>query len=199
MFMILEKIYRWSPALIQDIMVTGYGLKVYRREYGRKFRDALKEFEDRQWLSKADNIEYQNNKLRLLIRHAYENIPYYNKMMSSCKLIPEDIQKIEDLYKLPVITRNTVRENQKNMVARNYKPSQLIKGYTSGTTGSPLELIWDDRICLFKTVVDWRQKRIAGINPGDKMAFFLSRAVVPLKRNKPPFWRHNYLLNHLLC
>jgi phenylacetate-CoA ligase len=194
---LLKKIYEISPAFIQNLMVTGYGLKLYRREYGRKFYRALEEFEKRQWLSKADNIEYQNNKLRLLIRHAYENTPYYSKIMSSRKLVPGDIQKIEDLQKMAIITRDEVKDNQKDMVARNYKPSQLIKAYTSGTTGSPLELFWDNRICLFKTVVDWRQKLIAGINPGDKMAFFLGRTINPLNRNKPPFWRHNYVLKQL--
>ena len=195
----LDKIYQNSPGFIQSIFVTGYGLKLYRREYGRKFREVLDEFEKNQWLSPDEIIEYQNEKLRDLIKHAYDNVPYYNRIMSERKLKPADISTVDDLHKLPVLAREDVKNNRDDLIARNYKPSQLITGYTSGTTGSPLELIWDDRICLLKTVVDWRQKRIAGINPRDKMAFFLGRTIAPLSRKKPPFWSHNLVMNHLFC
>lgn len=195
----LDKIYQNSPGIIQNIFVTGYGLKIYRREYGRKFREALEQFEKRQWLSPAEIIEYQNERLHILIKHAYDNVPYYNKVMSSRKLKPTDINTVDDLLKLPVLNREDIRVHHKELIARNYKPSQLIKGYTSGTTGSPLELIWDNQICLHKTVVDWRQKRIAGINPRDKMAFFLGRTIAPLSRKRPPFWSQNLVLNHLFC
>jgi phenylacetate-CoA ligase len=195
----LNRLYRNSPGFIQNIMVTGYGLKIYRREYGPKFKKSLSEFEARQWLTREQVIEYQNRKLSALIKHAYENIPYYRKIMDSRKLKPSDITRVEDLNKLPIITREDVRANKEEMVAGNYKPAQLIKGFTSGTTGSPLELIWDNEICHVKTVVDWRQKKIAGIAPGDRMAFFLGRTMVPLSRKTPPFWRHNLILNHLFC
>jgi phenylacetate-CoA ligase len=47
-----------------------------------------------------------------------------------------------------------------------------------------------------KNVADWRQKRWAGVNPGDKIAFFLGRVVVPISRKKAPFWRTNWILKH---
>jgi phenylacetate-CoA ligase len=196
---ILEKLYALSPAFFQDLMVTGYGLKLYRREYGPKFRSALIEFEKRQWQSLEEIKELQNELLRKLITHAYANVPFYGNVMRDLKLRPDEIETVEDLYKLPLVTRTDLKKNPGQFIATNIKPSQMIKGFTSGTTGSPLELYWDDRICLVKTVVDWRQKLIAGISVGDRMAFFLGRQVVPLTRNRPPFWRHNYILNHLFC
>lgn len=196
---ILEKFYQVSPAFFQDMMVTGYGLKLYRREYGRKFKAALAEFEKQQWLPPDQIREYQNRHLRALVKHAYENVPFYHKSMQDRRLKPEDIISIDDLCKLPVITREDLKKYPKQFIATNFKTSQMIRGFTSGTTGSPLELYWDDQICLIKTVVDWRQKLTAGISVGDRMAFFLGRQVVPLNHNKPPFWRHNYVLNHLFC
>ncbi len=196
---ILEKFYQASPAFFQDMMVTGYGLKLYRREYGRKFKAALAEFEKQQWLPPDQIREYQNRHLRALVKHAYENVPFYHKSMQDRRLKPEDIISIDDLCKLPVITREDLKKYPKQFIATNFKTSQMIRGFTSGTTGSPLELYWDDQICLIKTVVDWRQKLTAGISVGDRMAFFLGRQVVPLNHNKPPFWRHNYVLNHLFC
>ena len=195
----LDKFYNRSPWFIQDLMVTIYGVMLYRREYGGKFRDLLDEFEKRQWLSHGDIVEYQNQRLRLLIGHCYENVPYYRKVMDDRGLKPSDIAMVNDLCKLPVLTRDDVRANLEALTTRSPRRSKYIIGHTSGTTGAPLELRWDDRICFIKTVVDWRQKRIAGINPGDPMAFFLGRTVAPLDQKKPPFWRHNRVMNQLFC
>ena len=194
---ILKNIYHHSPPLIQDIMVTGYGFKIYRREYGKNFDKTLKEFIDRQWYSREQLKQYQEERLRLLIKHAYENVPYYNGVMKDRKLKPDDIANIEDLPKLPLLTRETIKERLDDLLDKNANKSRLPSGGTNGTTGSPLKLYWDNRACLIKNVVDWRQKQVAGIAPGDKIAFVLGREVVPTKRKKPPFWRHNWIFNHL--
>jgi len=194
---ILEKIYEKSPSLIQNLMVSGYGLKIYRREYGRKFHAALKEFEERQWWSAEKLRDYQNEKLRALIKHSYENVPFYKNKMNACGIRPDDIKSVDDLALIPILTRDDVKANFDDLVARNYKRSQLIMGHTSGTTGSPLEFLYDRWICLIKNVFDWRVKNDAGIKLGDKLALFLGRMVVPISRSVPPFWRWNYIFNHL--
>lgn len=193
----LDRIYEKSPAFLQNLMVSGYGLKVYRREYGRRFREILQEFEDRQWWS-ADRLrEYQDGKLRALIKHACDNVPYYRKIMIAAGIAPDDIKDIDDLPKIPVLTRDDIKANFDDLIAANYRRSRLIEGHTSGTTGSPLQFLWDKHICLIKNVVDWRQKRIALIEPGDRFAMFVGRVVVPVARTRPPFWRINRVLNHL--
>jgi phenylacetate-CoA ligase len=45
--------------------------------------------------------------------------------------------------------------------------------------------------------VDWRQKKVGSISLKDKMVFFFGREVVPIHLKNPPFWRHNWLFNHL--
>ena len=193
----LEKIYNHSPSFLQNLLVNLYGLEIFFREYGKKFQKRLKEFEKTQWYSLDELKEYQNEKLKALIKHCYENVPYYRRVMDEKKLRPADISSVDDLPKLPVLTREHIKNNFSMLIARNYKPSKLILGHTSGTTGSPLEFFYDNQICLIKNVVDWRQKRWAGINPGDKLALFLGRVVVPITQKKPPFWRPNWILNHL--
>jgi phenylacetate-CoA ligase len=192
-----EKVYHKSPSFVQDIGVTLYGLKIYRREYGREFRRKLYECEKNQWLSREELRAYQDENLRKLIRHCFENVPYYRLLMDQRRLKPSDIKTVDDLPKLPVLTPAEIRVNFDRLVASNYKRSRLILGHTSGTTGSPLEFYYDRNICLIKNVFDWRQKRWAGIDTHDKIAFFLGRIVVPMERRSPPFWRTNHVLNHL--
>jgi phenylacetate-CoA ligase len=193
-----DKLYDIMPATFQDLIVSYYGLRLYRREYGSKFRASLEEFEKMQWYSSEQLKEYQESSLGLLIKHCYDNVPYYRRIMEERKLTPADIREIDDLTRLPILTKEDVRRYKDDLIAKNYNKSKLIHGHTNGTTGSPLELIWDDEACLIKNVVDWRQKGAAGIRPGDKIANFLSRQIVPIKSMSPPFWRYNLTLNHLL-
>ncbi|HVP06633.1 MAG TPA: hypothetical protein VMS71_02235, partial [Candidatus Acidoferrum sp.] len=150
-----------------------------------------------QWFTREQLKEYQDERQRMLVNHCYERVPYYRDLMTKNKLKPSDLRSVDDLAKLPPLTRDDIRTHLHEMVADNIDHSRLILGHTSGTTGSPLEFYYDAYTCLIKNVADWRQKRTAGINPGDRMAFFLGRVVVPITQTKPPFWRKNWLLNHL--
>ncbi len=196
---LIESIYSRSPVFVQNLGVSLYGLKLYLREYGPKFHRLLNEFEQHLNWTEADLRTYHEERLRALIKHSYENVPYYNNIMRAARLTPDDIKTQADIPKLPILTRKQVFENFDNLVARNTGRLDRIIGNTSGTTGSPLRLMWDRQACLVKTVVDWRQKRLAGLNPGDKIAIFLGRQVAPVSRTRPPFWRHNWILNHLFC
>ncbi len=192
----LEAIYNRSPVFLQNVGISLYGLGLYFREYGKNFRRKLDEFERLEWYSRQQLEEYQSRGLRRLISHCYANVPYYRRVMDERGLQPDDIQSISDLPKLPLLTRDDVRANFDQLIATNIRRTDLSLGHTSGTTGSPLEFLYDREICLVKNVVDWRQKKWAGVNPGDKMAFFLGRVVVPIDSKRPPFWRANWILNH---
>jgi len=195
----LQSIYKHSPFFLQDLGVSLYGLKVFFREYGRKFERLLAEFEHHLNWTPAQLEEYQSERLRLLVEHCYQHVPYYRQVMEERKLRPGDLRAVRDLEKLPLLTRQQVAENGERLIAVNARKADRIVGHTSGTTGSPLRLVWDRQVCVFKTVVDWRQKRLAGISPGDPIAFFLGRQVAPLEQTRPPYWRHNRVLNHLFC
>ncbi len=94
-----------------------------------------------QWWSESDLKEYQNEKLRALIRHAYENVPYYNELFRKLKLKTDDIKNTDDLAKLPVLTKEEIRENLKNgkIIAQNIPQKKMIHSGSSGSTGEPLQ------------------------------------------------------------
>lgn len=194
---VLHKLYLKSPGPVQDLAVSLYGAKLYFREYGSEFRKLLGEFEAHAQYSATELEAYQSERIQKLIQHCYEHVPYYRRVMEERKLVPNDFRKAADLEKLPILTRQTMAENSEDLIARNYKKSKLIVGYTSGTTANPIRIVWDKRVCLIKTVVDWRQKRQGGIEPFDRIAYFIGRQIVPATVKRPPYWRHNWVLNHL--
>ncbi|MCK4664905.1 MAG: phenylacetate--CoA ligase family protein [Bacteroidales bacterium] len=94
-----------------------------------------------QWWSESDLKEYQNEKLRQLIKHAYDNIPYYNDIFKERGLTPKDIQTSDDLIKLPILTKDNIRTNIRNkkIIAKNISKKHIIHQSSSGSTGEPLQ------------------------------------------------------------
>ena len=48
----------------------------------------------------------RDRKLRAVIRHAYENVPYYRSLFNSAGLSPENIRMVEDLRHIPITTKD---------------------------------------------------------------------------------------------
>ncbi|MDO5479629.1 MAG: phenylacetate--CoA ligase [Clostridia bacterium] len=77
----------------------------------------------------------QSEKLVKQIKHVYENVPYYRNLMDEKGVKPEDIHGIEDLHKLPFITKGDLRETYPyGMLAVPLSECVRIQS-TSGTTG----------------------------------------------------------------
>lgn len=191
----LQTLYNVSPSFVQTILLNLYAYKVHRERYGDSFRRVLNNLQETQFYTKARIEEYQNSKLRELVEHAYETVPYYKDTFNLRGLKPGDITCMDDLHKIPILTKDDVRNNADRLVSRRYKKSNLIHGHTSGTTGAPLEFYWDVNACIFNNAVDWRQKKWAGIEYGEPIYLLLGRTIVPTDRKKPPFWKKDYFHN----
>ena len=77
----------------------------------------------------------QSTKLVKQVKHVYENVPYYRDLMDKKGVKPQDIKGIEDLHKLPFISKSDLRETYPyGMLAVPLKDCVRIHS-TSGTTG----------------------------------------------------------------
>jgi len=77
----------------------------------------------------------QSEKLVKQVKHVYENQPYYRALMDKKGVKPEDIHGIEDLHKLPFISKDDLRETYPyGLLAKPLKDCVRIHS-TSGTTG----------------------------------------------------------------
>ena len=93
-----------------------------------------------QWWTREQIDEFQNYNLRKLIKHSYENVPFYNEQFKKLKLTPDDIKTKDDLYKLPILRKEEIRKNfPHKIVAKNVPKSDLILNSSSGSTGQPLK------------------------------------------------------------
>ena len=85
--------------------------------------------------SKEQIREWQNEKLLRQVRHVYDNVPYYRNLMEEKGVTPDDIQSIDDLYKLPFLTKADLRDAYPyGLLAKPLSECVRIQS-TSGTTG----------------------------------------------------------------
>lgn len=194
---IAQKFYNAAPQSIQTLILNGYALKIHRERYGRDFMKACHELSRTQYFGKQEIENYQNALIKKLIAHSYESVPFYREQFQSRGLRPKDVETVDDLKKLPILTKEMVKKNTMRLISTRHRRRNLVRGHTSGTTGSPLDVCWDKNTCVYTNAVDWRQKNWAGVRYRDRIALVLGRTVVPVAETRPPFWRMNFLHNQL--
>ncbi|TRZ79963.1 hypothetical protein D4R86_05100 [bacterium] len=96
--------------------------------------------------------EFQEKRLRFVVRYAYDFVPFYHRKFRESGIFPGDIKNIVDLKKLPIITKDEFRSvSFSERVSREFVGEKLRILQTSGSTGRPL------KICLTEAESDWRK------------------------------------------
>ena len=85
--------------------------------------------------SREEIIAMQNEKLVKQVRRVWEAVPYYRKKMQDHGVTPDDIRSIDDIKKLPFLSKADLRDSYPyGMLAKPLKDCVRIQS-TSGTTG----------------------------------------------------------------
>lgn len=113
----------------------------------------------------------QSEGLCVLIKHAYENVPYYHKTFKEAGVKPNDIKNSEDLVKLPILTRSDVRENFNDLIATNFPKEKLVPNATGGSTGEPLQFYVTKESEAWGAAAAHRAYEWYGYEVGDKIAY----------------------------
>ena len=112
--------------------------------------------------------EHQNIELRKIINNAYFNVPFYNKLFKKRDLKPGDIKTVDDLYKIPVIRKNELREKIDETVSVRFNRGALIPHHTSGSTGEPFTVLFSQKEDDFRKAKHLRDNIACGLRPRDR-------------------------------
>ncbi|HXJ89093.1 MAG TPA: phenylacetate--CoA ligase family protein [Candidatus Binatia bacterium] len=195
---LIEHVYPRLPVFLQNAACWYYGQKEARVRSGVEFERYLQDLLETEKWSASEIEAYQNEKLCGLVRHAYENVPYYRERWKSLKLTPADIKSREDLPKLPILTKEDVRQNLDRLISETANRHALVFRHTSGTTGKALHFYTTKAAIAFQWAVWWRHRARFGVQPGAWHANFTGKRVVPLDQRTPPFWRWNRPMHQAL-
>ncbi|RPH94563.1 MAG: hypothetical protein EHM72_15505, partial [Calditrichaeota bacterium] len=123
-----------------------------------------------QWWSKDDLDAYQLEQLQRLINLAYQHVAYYRGTMQVFNVQPSDFHSLDDISRMPFVEKDIVRRRHQDFLSTKTPLPALYKCHTSGTTGTPLTLYRDLRNVGFEYAMLSRQRRWAGLMPGDRYA-----------------------------
>ncbi len=193
-----EQHYNLLPIFLQNTFVARHGRRNRRERFGPEFDRLSRLLEESERWTREELRAYQESRLGVIVRHAYDTVPYYRDLFDRLRLVPADIRSIEDLAKLPVLTRSELAANAERMLSRAADRKTLRSGSTSGTSGSPLTVYWDRSTVIMNNACYMRARRWAGAPFGARYATITGRALVPIRQRRPPFWRHNPAWNQVM-
>lgn len=112
---------------------------------------------------------YQDKRVRRLVEHAWDRIPYYRRLMESAGLRPADIRTCADLARFPVTRRRDLQGVPlDDLIAPGVDPGSCISFSTSGTTGEPLRLLRTRRENYVLFGFRLRAQILSGLRPIDR-------------------------------
>lgn len=194
----MERIYQMLPVPLQNLACSSYGFRERRVRLSPTF------WERYEWLLRTEAMgrreirSYQDEQVARLIRHAYDTVPYYRRVMDERGLKPQDIVSVQDLPKLPVLRKEDVIKNIDALISTDYEKRKLVPSKTSGTTGTALRFFRSREAIAFQWAVWWRHRSRFGFHPLTWHLNFTGRPVVPASQRSTPFWRWNIPMRQAL-
>ena len=139
--------------------------------------------------------KYQDKALRKMVNYAY-NVPLYHKKYKEHGIHPNNVKGIEDIEKLPFITKNDLRENFPNgIIPQGFDKENNFVISTSGSTGKPV-FVYLDLLSAIKSLEgfarelkayggNWRKSKVLlviDLSPGSAEHTFFTRSTIPFLR-----------------
>lgn len=167
-----------KEAIILNLILPLADIK-FKTSFARWYRK-IKKME----LWKPEKVKaWQVENMKKRIEHAYVHIPYYHELFDKLGLKPDDFNSMDDLRKIPVLTKEIIRENFERLIPDDVDKYPYHVGQTGGSTGNPLNYYTDNNSWGFSsayTTYCWRQ---TGYRYGDKFVG-LGGSSVGIHRNK---------------
>ncbi|GGW87004.1 phenylacetate--CoA ligase family protein [Alteromonas halophila] len=166
------------PGLFRTVLlpaldrVKGKGLTPLLKEYQQHLSWSPEQIETLQW-----------QKTRALLTHAFETTVYYPKVWAEIGIeSPEDIKTREDFTRLPLLTKDLVREHYDELVSSKHPDN--IKKSTGGSTGQPFHFELNLNSNTRREAVMWRGYGWLGAGLGKKTMYLWGADLGQPSRNK---------------
>ena len=135
-------------------------------------------------------------------RLLYQTILTARQKLKAYELVkkPKSSEGIVSFLKehFPIIQKQDLLNNRKFFYPNSgYELPWVIKGRTSGTTGTPLEIFRSLGSIVWENAFVHRHWAWSGFFNGMKRATMRGDYIVPIDQSKPPFWHFNKFNNQL--
>lgn len=181
---------------MQNLGISAYGWTWQKRRFGGIFTQELRGFQEREGFSAQQWRDEQTLRLRQLLCHAFAQVPYYQKIFNSLGINASRLQKweLEDLHKLPLLPKNTLREQGSSGLLSHKREANGAFFSSSGSTGTPVKILFSHPMHQrWSAAYEARVRHWAGVTRHDPRGMIGGRRVVPDGEADPPFYRYNFV------
>jgi phenylacetate-CoA ligase len=187
-----ERLYARLPVAVQNAACSWAGWRRARGRFTPHFHARLAEWE-RTGRDSAEALRaIQWERLRALVQRARAHVPHYRELAPPADTADAETGIADTLARIPVLEKAAYRDDPESFLARDLERDALVRGKTSGTTGTALPLWYTAETVAEEYATVWRQRRSFGAQVGDANLTFNGQIVVPFAQSRPPFWRTNW-------
>jgi phenylacetate-CoA ligase len=110
--------------------------------------------------------------LSRLLAHAETKTPYYREMFRGLGITSRDIRNFEDFSQLPILTKDIIRAQQRDLIRQDVPFESLSAHHSGGSTGVPLSFYREKSYMDASDAGMFRNLQQCGWRPGEMIAFF---------------------------
>ncbi|MFA5811629.1 MAG: hypothetical protein WC956_04790 [bacterium] len=186
-----ERLYGYLPIVLQNVACSLEGWRINRERYDADFDECLSAACARALLSSDEVCAYRDARLRAFLQWSVDTVPYYEKLFRKLGAHPMEFTSLDDLNRLPVLTKRQVQDNPAEFVSKGVRRHERVIAHTSGSTGGGLRFATTKAAIQEQFAVSWRYLGWYGFTRDRWRAYFGGRSIVPARQMRPPFWRYN--------
>ena len=105
------KLYNAMPIFVQNIGCRREGGRLAELRFGGDFKSRLADYNSRIACSRDELLDIRDRKLRKMVQFCYDEVPFYTNMFDEGGVNPASIKTADDLAALPILDKQTVRDN----------------------------------------------------------------------------------------
>jgi phenylacetate-CoA ligase len=126
---------------------------------------------------------WQTEGMQNLVRNAYEHSKYYRELFDFLHIKPMDFLSIEDLERIPPLTKDIIRERYDDILLDNRSQFYWKTTSTGGSTGNPTKYVKDNNSWGFDNAYNLLMWQRTGYHYGDKFLALGSASIFPTNKN----------------
>jgi phenylacetate-CoA ligase len=128
----------------------------------------LKKIQKLDKLSNKKLKEYQEEKLKKLLIHAYKNVPYCTRILKDSGVVASGKVNLKNFCKIPILTKEIIRKEKENLYSKDHEKRKSYENTSGGSTGEPVKFLQDKEYSDWNIANKMFYKAKAGQKVGDR-------------------------------
>ena len=161
-----------SPAAEEVVhrLLRATVIPAWARHERSPYLDVARRLRRDESLSLAAREEQAFLRLRSMVAYAAERVPFYRDRFREIGFAPEHLRSPGDVSRLPILTKQDIREQGSRLQSEDFSDAQLVTKRTSGSTGVSLYVKADANCMDIRRGITLYRDRWTGWDMGEPRA-----------------------------